>query len=150
MTAIQSLVTRARNGFCINGYVSADTEREGGGGRSGKDGIGKDVLTRLDKDLRRECGGAMERSNVSSWSQFQLPSSIKATRAPDILRSTVLHYPLSPFRLTFYPLFPPSLFFPFHSFSFSLLLEEKDRVIELEINRGLEEFRRRAHISHRG
>lgn len=38
----------------------------------------------------------MERSNVSSWSQFQLPSSIKATRAPNILRSS-LHYSLSLF-----------------------------------------------------
>lgn len=83
--------------FYINGYVSAGTEREGGGDNSAK-GIGKDVLTRLDKDLRRECGSAMERS-FQAWSQFQLPSSIKATRAPNILRAS-LHYP------------PPSLFAP--------------------------------------
>lgn len=110
--------------FYINGYVSAGTEREGGGDNSAK-GIGKDVLTRLDKDLRRECGSAMERSKrFQAWSQFQLPSSIKATRAPNILRAS-LHYPpplaLRPV-LTFYLLSSSHFFF---SILFSL------RVIEV-------------------
>lgn len=110
--------------FYINGYVSAGTEREGGGGNSAK-GIGKDVLTRLDKDLRRECGSAMERSKrFQAWSQFQLPSSIKATRAPNILRAS-LHYPPPP-RSSPRPNFLSTFFLPFF---FSILFSL--RVIEV-------------------
>lgn len=110
--------------FYINGYVSAGTEREGGGGNSAK-GIGKDVLTRLDKDLRRECGSAMECSKrFQAWSQFQLPSSIKATRAPNILRAS-LHYPPPP-RSSPRPNFLSTFFLPFF---FSILFSL--RVIEV-------------------
>lgn len=86
----------------------------------------------------------MERSNVSSWSQFQLPSSIKATRAPNILRSS-LHYSLSLFLPTNFYLSFFFLSIPFPP-PFSLLASN-DRVIELKIIADLEKFCGRAQIS---